>query len=302
MKTPAPSRESTPAGVSYGSCPHCGAPGQDLGDLHWTIPGSGQSGKPERRRRRLQRTRRLLATAVVLGLLGGIMFAGLLIVAPSVANAPALALALDKAHHVVYSGQPVPERFAASLVATEDHRFYSEAGIDPFAFARVATGSLMGKSDQGGSTLYQQLAKILYVPGGSGIPAKAEQILLGVKLALSYSKAEILQMYSNVAYFGHGYYGLQAASCGYFAVAPAALSWPQAALLAGLVQAPSADDPVAHLTLARAREVHVLGRLAAVGKLTQAQAWRAYRQPLHLTNNHTSGCAASSAGHRASSN
>ena len=59
-------------------------------------------------------------------------------------------------------------------------------------------------------------------------------MLLGAKLALCYPKSEILQIYSSVAYFGHGYCGLQAASCGYFAVAPAALTWPQAALLAGL--------------------------------------------------------------------
>src|SRR5215469_18958580 len=142
----------------------------------------------------------------------------------------------------------------------------------PFAIAIVTAGFLMGNPDEGSSTLYQQLAKILYVPGRTGTLAKAEQILLGVKLALSYPKAEILQMYSSVAYFGHGYYGLQAASCGYFAVAPAALAWPQAAQLAGLVQAPTADDPITHLTLARARESHVLDRLAAMGKLTQAQA------------------------------
>lgn len=235
-------------------------------------------------------------------LLGGIMFAGLLIVAPSVANAPALVLAMDKAHHAVYPGQLVPARFAASLVATEDQRFYAEAGIDPIAIARVTAGSLMGKPGQGGSTLYQQLAKILYTPGRAGTLAKAEQILLGVKLALSYPKAEILQMYSSVAYFGHGYYGLPAASCGYFAVAPAALTWSQAALLAGLVQAPTADDPFTHRTLARAGEARVLGRLAAMGKLTQAQAERAYQQPLHLTNGHTSRCPVRSTAHRASSN
>jgi len=295
MRTPGSSQESAPAGASSHSCPHCGAPGPDPGDPDCTVPDNGPPGAPPRRRRRLRRTRRLLAVAVVLGLLGGIIFAGLLIVAPSVANAPALALALDRAHHVGYPGQPVPERFAASLVATEDHRFYSEAGLDPFAIARVTAGALIGKPDQGGSTLYQQLAKILYAPGRSGTLATAEQILLGVKLALSYPKAEILQMYSSVAYFGHGYYGLQAASCGYFAVAPAALTWPQAALLAGLVQAPAADDPIKHLTLARAQESHVLGRLAAMGKLTQAQAGRAYQEPLHLTNGHTSRCAPGSA-------
>src|SRR5215469_6402549 len=92
--------------------------------------------------------------------------------------------------------------------------------------------------------------------------------------------------------FGDGYYGLQAASCGYFGVAPADLNWPQAALLAGLVQAPSAYDPLVHAALARAREAHVLGRLAATGTLTRAQAERAYRQPLHLTDGRTGRCAA----------
>jgi len=292
MRTPGPSR----AGVPSPSCPYCGAPGRDLGGLHWTGPGSGRPGKTVRRRCRFRRARRFLATAVALALLGGIIFAGLLIVAPSVANAPALARALDKTHHVVYPGQQVPERFAASLVATEDHRFYSEAGIDPFAIARVTAGYVMGKPDQGGSTLYQQLAKLLYLPGPSGVLGKAEQILLGVKLALSYPKAKILQMYSDVTYFGDGYYGLQAASCGYFGVAPAALTWPQAALLAGLVQAPSVYDPLAHSALAKAREAHVLGRLAATGTLTHAQAERAYRQPLHLTGGRRAGRCTVSAG------
>jgi membrane peptidoglycan carboxypeptidase len=160
----------------------------------------------------------------------------------------------------------------------------------------VTAGYLTGKPDQGGATLYQQLAKILYVPGPSGVLGKGEQMLLGIKLALSYPKAKILQMYSDVAYFGDGYYGLQAASCGYFRVTPAALTWPQAALLAGLVQAPSAYDPLAHPALARAREAHVLGRLAATGTLTHAQAERAYRQPLHLTGGHTRTCTATASG------
>jgi len=292
MTTPGPSR----AGVSSPSCPYCGAPGRDLGGLHWTGPAGGGPARPPRRRRRLRRTRRFLAMAVVLSLLGAIMVAGLLIIAPSVANAPALARALDRAHHAVYPGQQVPERFAASLVATEDHRFYSEAGIDPFALARVTAGYLTGKPDQGGATLYQQLAKILYVPGPAGVLGKGEQMLLGIKLALSYPKAKILQMYSAVAYFGDGYYGLQAASCGYFGVTPAALTWPQAALLAGLVQAPSVYDPLAHPALARAREAHVLGRLAATETLTRAQAERAYRQPLHLTDDRTGRCPATASG------
>jgi penicillin-binding protein 1A len=218
-------------------------------------------------------------------------FATLLLATPSVGNAPSLARAFDRAHHVVYPGPPVPARFAAALVSTEDHRFYSEPGVDPFAIARVIRGRITGQPDQGGATLYQQLAKMLYTAGGSGPLAEVEQIALGIKLDLSYSKAEILQLYAAVAYFGHGYYGLAAASCGYFGVTPAALSWPQAALLAGLVQAPSADNPLAHFAVARAREAHVLGRLAATGALTQRQASQAYRQPLHLVGGPSTGCA-----------
>ena len=72
-------------------------------------------------------------------------------------------------------------------------------------------------------------------------------------------------MYADVAYFGNGYYGLEAASCGYFGGQPAEMSWPQAAMLAGLVQGPSVDDPVTHPADARAREEHVIGRLVDAG-------------------------------------
>lgn len=210
------------------------------------------------------------------------MLAGLMMVTPSGANEPSQAATLARAHHAPYPGPPVPERFAAALVATEDHRFHSELGLDPLAIARVIVGRLTSQPDQGGSTLYQQLARMLYTPGGSGLTAEAEQFALGVKLAFSYSKAEILQMYADIVYFGRGYYGLQEASCGYFGVSPAALSWPQAAMLAGLLPAPSAYDPIAHLPLARAREQHVLDRLVATGQLTQAQANRAFKEPLHI--------------------
>jgi membrane peptidoglycan carboxypeptidase len=283
-----------PERVSSPSCPYCGAPTlEQLGGLEWESPGAARPGRPRRRRHRLRRIRRFLAMLLALGVLGGIIFAGLMFVTPSVANAPALARAWDNAHHVAYPGPPVPGRFAASLVATEDHRFYSEAGIDPFALARVSVSDVLGGPDQGGSTLYQQLARLLYVPGHAGVLATGEQILLGIKLDFSYPKAQILQMYAEVAYFGHGFYGLNAASCGYFGVRPAALSWPQAAVLAGLVQAPSAYDPLAHLAVARAREQHVLARLVATRVLSPAHAVRAYRQPLHLVAGKDAGCTAS---------
>jgi penicillin-binding protein 1A len=261
-------------------------------------PGAGEPPELSRRaprggRRRLPRwLRRFLIVVLSLFLVATVGFATLLIVTPSVSNAPALARAFDRAHRAAYPGPPVPARFVASLLATEDHRFYAEPGIDPYAVARVVRGRLTGQPDQGGATLYQQLAKMLYTPGRAGVSVEVEQVMLGIKLELSYPKAEILRMYADVAYFGHGYYGLAAASCGYFGVTPAGLNWPQAALLAGLMQAPTADNPVAHYAAARVRESHVLGRLVAMGKLTPAQARGAYAQPLHLVGGPATGCSA----------
>jgi membrane peptidoglycan carboxypeptidase len=256
----------------------------------WQAPGAPQALRP--RRRGLRLLRRLMTLIVVLVVLVALALGALLLVTPSVGNAPTLARQQDVAHHSVYPGPPVPARFAASLVATEDHRFYSEPGVDPLAIARVVEAAVTGQGDQGGATLDQQLAKLLYTDGKSGVPAKAEQVGLAVKLYLSYSHSQILQMYADVAYFGHGYYGLSAASCGYFGTPSAGLSWPEAAMLAGLVQGPSTDDPILHFARARAREQHVLGRLVATGTLTQAQADTAYSQQLHLVGGTGAGCSA----------
>lgn len=245
-----------------------------------SVPNGNGHPKP-RRKRRFRRLRRLFGLIIGLALVGALVFGGLLLVTPSVGDAQARARALDKAHHAAYPGPPVPVRFAAALTATEDHRFYSEPGIDPFGVARVAVGVVTRRPDQGGATLYQQLAKMLYAPG-SGFAGEAQEVGLGFKLFLTYPRQLILRMYTDVAYFGHGYYGLASASCGYFGIHPAQLSWPQSALLAGLVQAPSAYDPYQHYSAARGRESHVLGRLVSVGRLTQAQAATAFAQPLHL--------------------
>jgi membrane peptidoglycan carboxypeptidase len=220
------------------------------------------------------------AIVVVVACLGLAAFGGLLALTPSVGNAKALARQETARHHAAYPGPRVPARFSTALEATEDQRFTSEPGIDPIAFARAGVAFLSGKGDQGGATLYQQLAKMLYTPGRTGLGVAPEQLALAVKLKFTYSGAEILRLYADVAYFGHGFYGLAMASCGYFGTPPSGLSWPQAALLAGLVQGPSLDDPLTSPARARAREVHVVGRLADTGALTQSQARRALAVPL----------------------
>ncbi|HWG13624.1 MAG TPA: biosynthetic peptidoglycan transglycosylase [Streptosporangiaceae bacterium] len=233
--------------------------------------------------------RRLLKTVAVLVVLVVVVGGGLWVFTPSVSNAPALVQTQAVSHGISYPGVQPPARFTEALVATEDHRFYSTPGVDPLAVARLIAGDITGHPDQGGSTLEQQLAKNLYTIGRSGFLAETEQVVLAVKLAQKYSKAQILQMYAEIAYYGSNYYGLQAASCGYFGVQPSQLSWPEAALLAGVVNAPTADDPRTNPENARSREVHVVGRLVAVGALTAAQAKTVLAQNLNLVPEGT-GC------------
>jgi membrane peptidoglycan carboxypeptidase len=240
--------------------------------------------RPPRRRRRFGRfVRRTFAVLLVIVFIAAVSLGGLLVLTPSAGDASQLAQAQSTGHGVAYPGPAVPARFAEALVATEDHRFYSDPGIDPIAVGRVALGYLTGHGpQQGGATITQQLAKMLYTPGQSGIKAEAEQIALAIKLNMTYTKAQILQMYAEVAYYGENYYSLGAASCGYFGVAPSALTWPQAAMLAGVVNGPSLYNPLTQPQQAHAREGHVLSRLVATGTLTQAQADAALSQSLGL--------------------
>jgi membrane peptidoglycan carboxypeptidase len=155
--------------------------------------------------------------------------------------------------------------------------------VDPLAMGRVVISWIIGREDQGGSTIDQQLAKNLYTGGHSGFTEDLEQLAMAVKLNQTYSRPQILRMYAEVAYYGHGYYGLDAASCGYFGRPPDRLTLVQAAMLAGVVNAPSYDDPLVYPQQARTRLVHVIGRMAAVGYLTQAQETAALKAPLGLS-------------------
>jgi membrane peptidoglycan carboxypeptidase len=225
-----------------------------------------------------------VVVVLVLAAAVGLLFA----LTPSAGQASALVKQQAEQHGIAYPGPPVPTYFAQALVATEDHRFYSDPGVDVLAIARVAVSKVTGKQDQGGSTIDQQLAKMLYTEGRSGAKIELEQVILALKLNMTYTKAQILQMYSEVAYYGHGYYGLEQASCGYFGHEPQDLTLVQAAMLAGAVNAPTYDDPLVYPTQARARLVHVLGRMETVGYLTQAQETQALHESLELPD--TRGC------------
>jgi membrane peptidoglycan carboxypeptidase len=252
-------------------------------------PASGDEGAgyeptrplPQRSRRFrwARRTAKVLAALIlILAAALGLLF----VLTPSAGQATALAAAQAREHHVAYPGPPVPQYFAEALVATEDHRFYADPGVDPLALVRVAASWITGHTDGGGSTIDQQLAKNLYTAGHSSFPQIVEQVALAVKLNQAYSRDEILRLYAEIAYYGHGYYGLQAASCGYFGRPAAELTVVQAAMLAGAVNAPTYDDPLVYPAQARARLVHVIDRMAAVGYLTRAQQDAALNAPLDL--------------------
>ena len=230
------------------------------------------------------RWRRRAAAGVAVLVVTPVLFVAVLWpLTPGVANAQALVHAnLNAAHDAELVVLPQPDRVAQALIATEDSRFFMTPGIDPVSAAREGITALTGGGDAGAATLEQQLAKNLYFPQGVGLVSKVQEAELSLKLDASYSKNDILRMYLADVYFGHGFYGLPAAAHGYFGVAPAQLSWPQASMLAGLVQAPSAFDPIIHLSAGRLPQRHVLNRLVATGVLSATQASAAFAAPLDL--------------------
>ncbi len=240
-----------------------------------------EASRPARTRRRRRRwlLRAAIASMVAATLLAGAM-ALLLVVTPSVANAPVLVQQILTAHHEPGDNGVIPTKVADALLATEDSRFYSDPALDPQGTARAIWGLITRNPNEGGATLEVQLAKLLYTPGRSDPEALAEQVALAIKLDHDFTKKQILAMYLNAVYFGDGAYGITAAAEHYFGLTPEQLNWGQAALLAGLVQAPSAYNPVHHLRLALLRRDHVLARLVAVGTLTQAQVRAVQAEPL----------------------
>ena len=227
--------------------------------------------------------RRLLAVLATLAVAPIAGIAVLWPLTPSVAGAEQMVRAHLSTHHAPeLAALPRPDRVAQALIATEDSRFTHTPGIDPISVVRAGLGALTGTGDTGSATLEQQLAKNLYFPQDDGLVSKVQEAELALKLDAPYSKNDVLRMYLADVYFGHGFYGLPAAAHGYFGVAPAQLSWPQASMLAGLVQAPSAYDPISHPSTGQLRERHVLDRLVAVSVLSPAQADAAFAAPLGL--------------------
>ena len=171
-----------------------------------------------------------------------------------------------------------------AVVATEDERFYRHHGVDLLGVLRAIPYDLVHLSyAQGASTITEQVGKLLYLNGNDHTPwRKLEDAMLALKLESRYDKERILGAYLDTIYLGEGTYGVQAASEHYFGVPTRRLDTAQASLLAGLIQAPSAYDPVLHPALARERQTEVLRSLVRDGYLTEQEARAALARPLPL--------------------
>ena len=149
---------------------------------------------------------------------------------------------LDRADYV--SIDRIAPDLQHAIVAVEDRRFYEHHGFDMTGVARAALVNIQhGRIEEGASTITQQLVKNLFFGSEQTFARKAEELLLALDIEIACSKEEILEMYLNVVYYGGGFYGVQAASDGYFGKSPAALDLPEASMLAGVPNAPSEVSP-----------------------------------------------------------
>ena len=175
----------------------------------------------------------------------------------------------------------LPDYVPAAFIAIEDRRFYNHPGFDPIGMARaMVTNMRAGRVVQGGSTLTQQLAKNLFLTPDQNMRRKVQELMLAVWLEMKFSKQEILALYLNRVYFGAGAYGIEAASQRYFDKSAKNLTVGEAALLAGLLKAPSRYSPVSESERAAARATVVLNEMEEAGVITAAQREQAVTQPV----------------------
>jgi penicillin-binding protein 1A len=169
----------------------------------------------------------------------------------------------------------VPHALRDAVIATEDRRFYSHWGIDPIGIGRAVWQNYRhGRIVEGGSTITQQLTKLLFLTPDKSLDRKMKEAVLALELERRYSKDRILEMYLNQIYFGHGAYGVEAAARTYFGKSVSEINVREAALLAGLPRAPSSYSPFEHAPLAKRRRDVVLRRMVEYGALDDKEAKR----------------------------
>jgi membrane peptidoglycan carboxypeptidase len=235
-----------------------------------------------RKPRRFRWLRRLLKLVIFLGIVGVLAWIYLLqVYAPGLRTearqVPALVthqLLLQNAAYV--PGRDINQDMQHAIVAIEDRRFYQHPGIDPLGMARALWINLTRQHvDQGGSTLEQQLIKRTLVPDDRSVHGKLRSIALAWAVDQDFSKAKIIELYLNAAYYGQGAYGIGEAARVYFATDPAHLTLPEAAFVAALPQAPSIFGADPHGAAIRQRQLKVLQDMEELGYITPAEQKKA---------------------------
>lgn len=190
-------------------------------------------------------------------------------------------LAVRGAPHEYIPLEKMAKALPAAVVATEDRRFFDHYGVDPAGMLRAMFANLRaGRFAQGGSTLTQQLAKNLFLTQDRTMSRKIAELGLALWLEVRLTKPEILELYLNQVYFGSGAYGVEAASERYFNKPASELTIPQAAMIAGLLKAPSKYSPSASPGAARARARVVITKMFEAGFISEAQETQALAQTL----------------------
>lgn len=167
----------------------------------------------------------------------------------------------------------LPPHVVGAFLATEDRNFFYHVGVNPVAIIRALLINVKeGSVAQGGSTITQQLVKNLVLTSDQTVKRKVQEMILALKIERNFTKPEILSLYLNAVYFGNGAYGLEAAARRYFAKPPAELTVGEAAMLAGLLKAPSELAPTSDRNAARARARTVLEAMVDAEYITAAEA------------------------------
>jgi penicillin-binding protein 1A len=179
--------------------------------------------------------------------------------------------------------EEIPKIVIQAFVAAEDARFFQHKGFDMQSMSRAFFKNLeAGKIVQGGSTITQQVAKSLYLSPERRYMRKLKEALLAYKIDRYLTKEEIITLYLNHIYLGHGTYGVEAAAQGYFGKSARNLTLPEAAMLAGLPKAPSSYSPYLHPERAYQRQAYVLNRMLEDGYITLPEKDRAVSKVIRL--------------------
>jgi penicillin-binding protein 1A len=183
----------------------------------------------------------------------------------------------------IISIKDVPEMVIKAFVASEDARFFHHQGLDIIGIFRAFFKNMIaGEIVQGGSTITQQVAKSLYLSPERTIIRKVKEAILAYKIDRYLTKSEILDLYLNHIYLGHGAYGIEAAAQIYFGKNTRDLSLAEVAMLAGLPKAPNRYSPYVSMERARQRQQYVLTRMAEDGYISEIQKERALKTRILL--------------------